>query len=107
MAETKSGLGFHFKVKLTDGQVLDIQSIPFDTIRYERKYKSKFSEGQGSAEMLCWIAYTAGARMGLINDSTFDAWIAKVADWELIDDDEDEKTGDPTPADSPTEESES
>lgn len=95
--QNKSGLRFHFKVWLDgEDEPIDIVTIPFDTVRYERYSKKPFAESAGSAEMLTWLAYTAAHRMKLTTDQKFDTWAAKVIDLELIEDDEDED-GEPDP----------
>lgn len=102
-APTPSGVRHHLKVDLTDGRSLDIQTIPFDAVRWERKAGKAYSESGGMAEMLVFLAYTAAHRLKLTSEAKFDDFAGQVAEIYVIEDDEDTDQ-DPTPADTQTEE---
>lgn len=101
--QDKSGMNFHFRIWMDDGSELDFETKPIDVIRWEDKFNKKFSDGQGSGQMIMWIAYSAAFRQKLTTESTFDAWASKVVDWDRVTDDDDQAeagpNADPTPAD--------
>lgn len=105
--QDKSGLNFHFIV-WTDqvDEPLDFESRPIDVIRWEAKHNKKFQDGTGSGQMLLWIAYSAAARLKLVAEKQFEAWAEHVIDFDLVQDDKAESDSDPTPAATPTEDSE-
>lgn len=89
MAKSPSGYRFHVRVDMNDGTKLDVQTKLTDVLRWEQN-----NGGQGfmvfpmPLDRLLWVIWAAGRRLGLVTGTDQAGWAAQVADFELLDDDD-------------------
>ncbi|MFT4295641.1 MAG: hypothetical protein QM582_09545 [Micropruina sp.] len=82
-----SGLANRFRVEFLDGTSEEIQTIPGDSMAWERLHKLQFQDNIGATSML-WTAWRGLRREQRCTDTNFEHWADTVADFH-IDTDED------------------
>jgi hypothetical protein len=88
-----ASLSFHFKIELDDGTITEVDSIPFDIIRWERNNHKSFAEQTPGIESLLWIAWCAARRTKATDEKLFDDYAAKVIGFDTTSPDNDESVG--------------
>lgn len=83
-------LSFHFNIEMTDGTTTEVDSIPFDIIRWERKSKKSFAGEDPTIESLLWMAWAAARRANKTDEKLFDDWAQKVIGFDTTAPDDDE-----------------
>lgn len=86
----RSGLANRFRVELLDGDFVEVDTIAGDAMQWERVHKKLWQENVSPTSML-WTAWRALRRENRTNESTFEAWVDRVRDFEVeadVDDDE-------------------
>lgn len=86
-------MAFHFKVEYADGDTIEVDSLPIDIVRWERKEKKSFGSGDPTIESLFWLAWCAARRTGQADEKLFDEWLVKVVDLDTSTGDDDESEG--------------
>lgn len=88
----RSALSFHFTITFDDDSQQIVDTIPFDTIMWERKTKQSFASESPTIEQLMWVAWLAARRQHLTEDKLFDDWARRVVGFDTgTDDDTDDE----------------
>lgn len=88
-----ASLSFHFKVEMSDGAPFEVDSIPFDIIRWERINKRSFADQTPGISDLMWLAWCAARRVKVTDEKLFDDWAQRVTDFDTSSPDADESAG--------------
>lgn len=94
-----SGTVNTFRVHLTDQEdPIVVRNSIGDVIAWEKANKMPWQEGVSASSML-WVAWRAARREGLTNETNFELFVPRVADFEMevkAADDEDPTQTDPS-----------
>ena len=87
-----ASLSFHIRIEMADGTTQEVDTIPFDIIRWERKEKKSFAAGDPTIESLLWLAWCAARRQHVTEIKLFDDWAADVLGFDTTDPNENTET---------------
>ncbi len=92
----RAGLANRFRVEFLDGDQVEVGTIAGDAMAWERTHKRLWQDNVSPSSML-WTAWRALKREGRTTESTFDAFVDRVRDFEVeVEEDEEGDGEDPT-----------
>lgn len=97
MAWVKSGTVNQFRIDLGEGEPLEVTNNLQDVLAWERAHKKPWQANVDNSSLL-WVAWKAARRLDLTHEVTADQFLARVVDYEVFSEDEDDAE-DPTQTD--------